>query len=119
MERILVVDDNDILCRLTCDILEAEGFRAVAVFNAAEALRALEETEFDLLITDYRMEGMDGLELARYVRRRNPGLPIIMVTAYGPIEAEEIRTCLGKESLFPALLETIRECLIEAAAPRQ
>jgi CheY-like chemotaxis protein len=118
MKKVLVVDDDHILCRLTCDILETEGFQAVAAFSGAEALNVLEDVEFDLLITDYRMEGMDGVQLARHVRSRKPEIPIIMVTAYGPIEAEEIRICLAKEGLFPGLLETIRECLLEAASPR-
>ena len=75
MKKILVVDDNEMLCRLACDILCTEGYRAVPASNAAEALRALEEEEFDLLVTDSQMPGMSGLELARAARDRNPHFP--------------------------------------------
>ena len=112
-KRILFVDDNQTLSRLTCDILHHEGYFAVAVFNAEDALAAFDEYDFDLLITDWRMEGMDGLELARTVRSRRPDMPIIMVTGYGPVESEHIRICLAKDQLFPILLETIELCLAE------
>lgn len=114
MKTVLVVDDNEFLCRVTRDILETEGYRAFAAFDAAQALEAFERENFDLVVTDLRMPGMTGLELARAIRDKNPGFPVIMMTAYGPIEADEIRACLGKENLFPELLEMIRLCLAEA-----
>lgn len=116
MKAILFVDDNEVLCRLTCDILRLEGYRAVPAYNAAEALKVFDEENFDIVVTDLRMQGMDGLELARKIHNRNPQLPVILVTAYGPIEGEDIRACLAKEDLFPNLLDKIRLCLSEAEA---
>jgi DNA-binding NtrC family response regulator len=117
MKTVLVVDDNEVLCRLACDILEMDGYRAVPACNAEEALEALERESFDVVVTDFRMPGMNGLELARVIQERNPGVPVIIMTAYGPIEAVEIRACLAKENLFPGLLEIIRLCLSEVEAP--
>jgi len=114
MKTILFVDDNEVLCRLTCDILRLEGYRAVPAYNAAEALKVFDEENFDIVVTDLRMQGMDGLELARKIHNKNPQLPVILVTAYGPVEGEDIRACLTKEDLFPNLLEKIRLCLSEA-----
>jgi CheY-like chemotaxis protein len=111
MKKILVVDDNEMLCRLACDILHAEGYRAVPASNAAEALRAFEEEEFDLLVTDSQMPGMSGVELARAVRNRNPGFPVIVMTAFEPVESEHVTLWLPKRYLFPNLLEKIRYCL--------
>ena len=116
MKKVLFVDDNKFLTGLSCDILRMEGFEAMPAFSAEEALEALEKENFDLLITDLRMGSMDGLQLARVVHNRQPDLPVIMVTAYGPIEAGEIRKCLPKEELFPGLLEEIRTCLREVEA---
>jgi two-component system NtrC family response regulator len=116
MKTVLVVDDNEMLCRLACDILAMEGYRAVPAGNAREALEAFEREEFDVLVTDFRMPGMSGLELARAIHDKNPQLPVIVMTAYGPIEAEDIRICLAKEDLFPGLLEKIRLCLSEIEA---
>jgi len=114
MKAVLFVDDNEVLCRLTCDILRLEGYHAVPAFNAAEALKAFDDETFDIVVTDMRMQGMDGLELARRIHSKNPRLPVILVTAYEPIEAGEVRECLAKENLFPHLLEKIRFFLSEA-----
>jgi CheY-like chemotaxis protein len=114
MKKILVVDDNEMLCGLACDILRTEGYRAVPASNAAEALRAFEEEEFDLLVTDFQMPGMSGLELARAVRNRNPDFPVIVMTAFGPVDCEHVTLWLPKEYLFPNLLEKIRYCLTGA-----
>ncbi len=111
MKSVLFVDDNAVLSRLSCDILRRQGYQAVPVYSAAEALAELEQQEFDLMVTDLRMEGMDGLELARAVHNRHPQLPIILVTAYGPVEGEHVKVCLPKDGLFPSLLEHIRAYL--------
>ena len=116
MKKVLFVDDNKVLSRLSCDILQMQGYQAVPAFSAAEALEAFEKENFDLLITDYRLGPMNGLQLARVIHDKWPHIPVIMVTAYGPIEGQEIRKCLPKEQLFPALLEEIRTCLCEMEA---
>jgi len=114
MKKILVVDDNEMLCRLACDILRTEGYRAVPASNAAEALQAFEEEDFDLLVTDSQMPGMSGVELARAVRNRNPHFPVIVMTAFEPVESEHVTLWLPKRYLFPNLLEKIRYCLTGA-----
>lgn len=114
MKAILFVDDHQVLARLSCEILEMQGYRAVSAFSGNDALEKLEKENFDVLVTDFRMEGMDGLELARQVHQRNPSIPIIMVTAYGPVEGDGVNACLQKEELFPALLEKIKLFLGES-----
>jgi CheY-like chemotaxis protein len=114
MKNILVVDNNEILCRLACDILRTEGYRAVPASNAAEALRVFEEQDFDLLVTAFQMPGMTGIDLARAVRSRNPDFPVIVMTAFEPVECEHVTLWLPKEYLFPNLLEKIRHCLAGA-----
>jgi DNA-binding NtrC family response regulator len=60
------------------------------------------------------MDGMNGLELARKVHERNPGVPVIIVTGYGPVDGgKDVVACLQKEDLFPALLEKIKMFLGE------
>jgi len=114
VKKILVVDDNEMLCRLACDILRTEGYRAVPASSAAEALQAFEEEEFDLLVTASHMAGMSGLELARAVRNRSPQFPVIVMTAFEPVECEHVTLWLPKQYLFPNLLEKIRYCLTGA-----
>jgi CheY-like chemotaxis protein len=113
MKKILVVDDNELLCRVARDILETDGYQVVAACDAIRALEAFETESFDAIVTDLRMPGMSGLELARLIRAKNPRFPVIMMTAYGPVQAEEITTCLAKDNLFPELLDAIRLCVSE------
>ncbi len=121
MKAILFVDDHEVLARLSCEILEMQGYRAVSAYNGEEALRKFEEEDFDILVTDFRMQGMNGLELARKVHEKQPGIPVIIVTGYGPVEGgQEVAACLQKEDLFPALLEKIKFFLgDETAVPEE
>jgi DNA-binding NtrC family response regulator len=115
MKAILFVDDHEVLARLSCEILEMQGYRAVSAYNAADALDKFAKERFDILVTDFRMEGMNGLELAKQVHQKDHSVPVIIVTGYGPIEGgEDVNACLQKEQLFPALLEKIKLYLGES-----
>jgi DNA-binding NtrC family response regulator len=112
MKAVLFVDDHEVLARLSCEILEMQGYRAVYAYNAQDALEKFKRENFDILVTDFRMAGMNGLELAREVHAIRPGMPVIIVTGYGPIDSgEEANTVLQKEQMFPALLEKIKSYL--------
>lgn len=113
MQSVLFVDDNEMLCRLACDILRREGFHAVPAFSAADALQAYDRETFDVVVTDFRMESMDGLQLARELRGRSTELPIIVVSGYEALDDDNIRIWIPKEALFPAVVEEIRLCLAE------
>jgi DNA-binding NtrC family response regulator len=114
MRAILFVDDHEVLARLSCEILEMQGYRAVSAYNGEEALKKFDEEDFDILVTDFRMEGMNGVELARRVHEKHPEIPVIIVTGYGPIDGgKDVAACLQKEDLFPALLEKIKTYLGE------
>jgi CheY-like chemotaxis protein len=115
MKAILFVDDHEVLARLSCEILEMQGYKAVSAYNAADALEKFEQQNFDILVTDFRMEGMNGLELARKIRSKRPDVPVIIVTGYGPVDGgKDVNACLQKEELFPALLDKIKLFLGEA-----
>ena len=117
MKAILFVDDHEVLARLSCEILEMQGYRAVSAFSATDALEKFERDRFDLMVTDFRMDGMNGLELARKVHDRYPNVPVIIVTGYGPIDGgKDVDTVLSKEALFPDLLDKIKFYLDQAEA---
>jgi len=112
MKAILFVDDHEVLARLSCEILEMQGYRAVSAYNAQEALEKFKREKFDILVTDFRMEGMNGLELARQIHATEPNIPVIIVTGYGQIDGgKDVDACLPKEQMFPALLDKIRTYL--------
>ncbi len=115
MKAILFVDDHEVLARLSCEILQMQGYRAVSAYSAQDALDKFEKNNFDLLVTDFRMEGMNGLELAKIIHQKNPSVPVIIVTGYGPIDGgQDVKVCLQKEELFPALLDKIKAYLEES-----
>jgi len=116
VKRILVVDDDQILCRFACDILRTEGYHAVPAANAAEALEAFEREQFDLLVTTSHMPDMSGVELAQAVRGKVPGFPVIVMTSYEPVECEHVKLWLPKRYLFPSLIDNIHLCLSEIEA---
>ncbi len=119
MKAILFVDDHEVLARLSREILEMHGYRAVCAYSASEALDKFEQERFDILVTDFRMEGMNGLELARKIHARDPQIPVIIVTGYGPVDGgTDVKACLSKEELFPQLLEKIKLYLDQSEAER-
>jgi len=118
MKAILFVDDHEVLARLSCEILEMQGYRAVSAYNASDALEKFDQENFDILVTDFRMEGMNGVELARKIHAKSPQIPVIIVTGYGPVDGgRDVSACLQKEDMFPALLEKIKLFLGESSSP--
>ena len=107
MKAILFVDDHEVLARLSCEILEMQGYRAVPVFSGQEALARLEQELFDVVVTDFRMEGMNGVELARKIHEKSSALPVILITGYAAVDDPDIVACLQKDDLFPALLSKL------------
>jgi two-component system, NtrC family, response regulator AtoC len=106
---ILVVDDDDLLGRTLSSGLRGQRFKARHVTSAAAALEALTRGCFDLVVTDYQMPGMDGLELVARVRRRWADVPIVMMTAFGSVHVAVEAMKLGAADflLKPLSLETI------------
>jgi DNA-binding NtrC family response regulator len=118
MKAVLFVDDHEVLARLSCEILETQGYRAVSAYNAQDALDKFKREKFDILVTDFRMDGMNGLDLAKQLHATHPDLPVIMITGYGCIDGgKDVNACLPKEQMFPALLEKIKTYLGEGEQP--
>ncbi|MDI6795492.1 MAG: sigma-54 dependent transcriptional regulator [Desulfatibacillaceae bacterium] len=86
METILIVDDEKNYPPIIAAILEDEGFETLTANSGEVALSILEESDVDLLLTDMKMPGMDGMELLARAREKDPDLPVIMMTAYGTVE---------------------------------
>ncbi|MDD5645180.1 MAG: sigma-54 dependent transcriptional regulator [bacterium] len=84
--KILIADDEKGIRLTLKDSLEEAGFSVSAVENGNEAVRLLKESEFDCVISDIRMPGMDGISLLKYIKNKLPGTEVILVTAFGDIE---------------------------------
>jgi len=86
MKTILVVDDEPNYLVILSELLRDEGYEAFTAASAEEGLNITRQADLDLIITDMRMPGMDGLELLKTVKGINPVLPVIMITAFGEVD---------------------------------
>jgi two-component system NtrC family response regulator len=86
MNTVLIVDDEPNYLVVLSELLREEGFEIFTAQHGEEALKTVKETDLDLVITDMRMPGMDGLTLLKEIKAYNPDLPVIMVTAFGEVE---------------------------------
>lgn len=78
----LIVDDEPAIVNVLSTLLEPEGFQISSAFSGEAALELLEESVFDVLITDIRMDGMDGFELIEHTRCIDPYIHVIVITAH-------------------------------------
>jgi two-component system response regulator GlrR len=83
--RILLVDDDPSLLRLLTLRLEGEGFQVLNADCAEAALELLQKQDVDVVLSDLRMPGLDGMSLFDEIAKRNPALPVILMTAHGSI----------------------------------
>jgi DNA-binding NtrC family response regulator len=104
--HILLVDDQKSLRRSLALMLQGAGFETSEAGGGQEALQLLAQREFDLVITDLRMEDISGIDLLREIKRDRPTLPVILITAYGSIESAVDAMRLGA---FDYLSKPFRE----------
>lgn len=115
--RVLLVDDDAGLLRLLSLRLNAAGYEVRAVQGGEQALASLPEFKPQLIITDLRMPGMDGMTLFERVHAQHPDLPVLVLTAHGSIPdafntaARGVFCYLTKPYDSKVLLESIRRAL--------
>jgi DNA-binding NtrC family response regulator len=83
---VLVIDDEKTICETFAWCLQQEGHRVRTAGSGEDAVRLIETEEFDLIITDIIMPGMDGLDVLQKARELNPGAVVILITAYATVE---------------------------------
>ena len=89
-ERILVVDDEPNMLRLLKTILmDKTGYEVTTTNNPLEVSKLLQESHYDLVVTDLKMPLVDGIDLIGIVKNIEAAMPIIVITAYGTIETAE------------------------------
>src|SRR6266849_10015965 len=104
--RLLLVDDDEVFLRPLYRTLELRGYEVLPVPSAEEALDALKSEDVDLVLTDRRLAGMDGVELVRQIKAEHPDLAVVVMTAYGTIESAVEAMRLGAEDYLVKPFET-------------
>jgi two-component system response regulator (stage 0 sporulation protein F) len=88
MKKILVVDDEESIRELYRAELADEGYEVELAGDGREALRRLEAFRPDLVTLDIKMPGMDGIEVLRRIREKNPTIPVVLVSAFEEFKAD-------------------------------
>ena len=86
MTQILVVDDETNMRKVLRALLERDGYEVQLAENGLEALEILQNHHVDIVVTDLRMPGLDGMSLLRRVIEEYQGVPVIMITAHGTVD---------------------------------
>jgi len=125
-ERILIVDDSAETLEMLERTLSLEGYRVFAALGVAEAVKVLDDTDVDLVITDYKMPKVSGMDLIRYVRENLKNTEVMMITGYATVEgavdaikagAEEYlsKPCTDEE-LFHAVRQALDKLRLRVAS---
>jgi DNA-binding NtrC family response regulator len=120
VSAILIVDDDRNLLKILHDIVKEIAIDIVAASNAESAISAIETRAFDLVITDLKMPGKSGIDVLTFSLKMNPSVPVIMVSAFGSVEAAVEAMKRGAYDFITKpfnpdeLLQTVRKALSES-----
>lgn len=81
-ERVLIVDDEKSMCQFLSIMLRKEGYHVATVYNGKKAIEEIRKSRFDVVLTDIKMSGMDGIEVLTQIKNVDPSIPVIIMTAY-------------------------------------
>jgi signal transduction histidine kinase len=119
--RILVADDQEVICELIAEYLRADGHEVTVALDGREALVKFDRDHFDMVVTDQSMPGLSGEQLARAINEIAPGKPVILLTGFGDeMQArgtlpEGIALIVGK----PVSAADLRRAVLQAATQVQ
>ena len=123
LRKVLVVDDDPVVGKSFNRVLtDKKGYVVVTAQNAHEALEKMREESYDVVFTDIKMPGMDGVELAETVKSRQPWIPIVIVTGYGTVDNEDRAKAAGvsaflRKPLSPEMIEdSAHDALLQPVA---
>lgn len=116
-KRILVIDDDPLVLQTLKKLFDKEGYHMVTAPGSSEALGIIKRSDFDLVISDIKMAGMDGVQLATAIKKhyseiRKPEIPIVFITGYADIADQKHAQKLGEVLIKPfdnkELLENVK-----------
>jgi DNA-binding NtrC family response regulator len=114
--RLLVIDDEAIVGKRLQQVFGKLGFTVAVYENGVPALEAFMKEPFDIVVTDLKMEGMDGIEVLKRIRQFQPATRVIIITGYAQPETSEEALRLGVFDFIPKpfRLEQLKEAIFKA-----
>jgi DNA-binding NtrC family response regulator len=85
--RVLIVDDEEAFANNIAKLIAKRGYDIKAVYNGQSALQALDEDDFDVIVLDLKMPGLDGLATLKIIKRKKPSVEVIILTGHGSMES--------------------------------
>ena len=110
--KVLVIDDDAVVGRSFDRVLSDKGYDVSTALSGEEALQTMNDSEFDVVFTDIKMPGMDGLEVTERIKERCPWTPVVVITGYGTDDNEARAAVLGasgfvRKPLTPEMIENV------------
>jgi DNA-binding NtrC family response regulator len=116
--RLLVIDDESIVGKRLSQIFTKMGFVVAAHVDPLQALAAAEQEPFDVVVTDLKMQGVDGIEVLRRIKKGNPATRVIIITGYAEMDTADTAFREGVFDFIPKpfRLDEIKEAILRAVA---
>ncbi len=84
--RIMVLDDEPIVCKRLKPALEKQGYEVDTFTQSVEAMEQIKNIDYDIIVTDLKMKGVDGMQLLTEAKRRSPKTEVIVITGFATLE---------------------------------
>ncbi|NTV13493.1 MAG: sigma-54-dependent Fis family transcriptional regulator [Desulfobulbaceae bacterium] len=119
--KLLIIDDEPIALKNLSHILKGVGYSVTAIQNSSEALGIIKNGDFDLILTDLKMEKVDGMDILKFSRQHHPGTEVIMITGYATLDSAIDAMKAGAYDYIakPYKIDEVRKVVREALEKQQ
>ncbi len=116
--KIMVLDDEPIVCKRLKPALEKLGYEVDTFIDSLDALHQIQETSYDIIITDLKMKGIDGMKFLQEAKKRHPGTEVIVITGFATLETAKESFSKGVFDFIakPFKIGEIQKVVTQAAA---
>lgn len=110
--QVLVIDDDAVVGRSFERVLTEKGYEVNTALSGEQGLKDMDTTDYDVVFTDIKMPGIDGIEVAERIKAKCPWTPVVVITGYGTEENEARASVLGvngfvRKPLTPEMIESV------------